>query len=192
LVCLFRISQRDLKINTLDDYLEANNDFLLFQTHCGRIRDCVKKIGAKLELRRLEDILEDFYKRRNQVLHGKKLPFTIIEDMFVLPIVEGSEFNPNYWKAELLWEDVNNIEMESVKDVYNILFNEMITCLNSIYSRILTKIKSESKFSTLINMMINYQPDENNYITCSGSIDNQFMSDRLLTLASGSEESDSE
>lgn len=186
LVCLFRISQKDSKIKTMDDYLDANNDFLLFQTHCGRIRDCVHKIGIKLKLERLVDILEDFYKRRNQVLHGKKLPFAIIEDMFVLPNVEGSEFNPNYWKDELLWEDVNKDEMEFVKDVYDILFNEMINCLNSIYSKMLTKIKSESKFSTLINMMMNYQPSESNYITCSGIFDNHLMSDRLLTSASGS------
>ncbi len=186
LVCLLRISEKKLEIKALDDYLDANNDFILFQTHCGRIRDCVNKIGVKLKIDRLEYGLEDFYKRRNQVLHGKKLPFTIIEDMFVLPKVSGNEFNPNLWSDELLWEDLNPKEMEFVNDIYGELYNEMISCLNSIYSQILTEVKNNSVHSSLIEMMKNYQPNESNYITCSGITDNHFMSERLLTSASGS------
>jgi hypothetical protein len=186
LVCLFRIANASNEIKSIDDYLDENNNFLLFQTHCGRIRDCVHKIGIKLKLGNLEENLIDFYKCRNHVLHGKKIPFTIIEEMFVLPIVEGKEFNENYWKDDLLWEEVQKTEKEFVKDIYSELFDKMIFCLNSIYSKVLSKIKNSPEYNSTIEMMNNYKPNDNMYKTEAYLTDNHFMSERILNSASGS------
>jgi hypothetical protein len=186
LVCLFRITQKETNVNTLDEYLNANNDFILFQTHCGRIRDCVHKIGTELKLDKLENNLENFYKIRNQVLHGKKLPFTFIEEMFVLPKVSGKNINPDYWDDNLLWEDINPKEMEIVDEIYKNLYSEMIACLNSVYSKILTEIKNKSELNKIISMMDNYIPNDNNYVISLGIQDNHLMADRILQSASGS------
>lgn len=188
LVCLFRIKQKEIIVQDIENYIELNNDFILFQTHCGRIRDCVHKIGVELKLKRLENKLEDFYKRRNNVLHGRKLPFTIIEEQFVLPIVEGAEFNPSLWKDELRWEDIHKTDIEYVDTVYEELFTQLIFSLNSIYSQAISAIKSEDSFSSIIEKMAKYESKDENYVTCSGIIDNHSLGNRFLSSLSGSEE----
>lgn len=186
LVCLYRIDLKKSKISTLDDYLDANNNFLLFNTHCGRIRDCVKKIGEKLGIHDLHNLLEDFYKKRNIVLHGKKIPFTIIEDSFVLPLINGVDHNTNHWNDSLRWKDVNDLDLEFVNEFFSELYKEMLSCLSSVYSRLLNNIKKDNSYVGLLQMMKEYEPIEDNYVTCSGINNNHIMSDRKFMFNSGS------
>jgi hypothetical protein len=72
-------------ISDIDEYVQINNDFLSFQAHAGRIRDCVRRMGELFGLDNLDKGLNDFYQQRNEVLHGCKVPYMIIEGMLAIP-----------------------------------------------------------------------------------------------------------
>jgi hypothetical protein len=177
LVSLFRISNKAIKVENVEHYLDANNDFILFQTHCGRIRDCVHKIGSDLSIEKLENGLKDFYKRRNHVLHSKKLPFTIIEEMLLMPKVQGADFNPHEWHDDLRWEDIDPNDLEIVSDIYSELYTEILSCLNSIYSRILSTIADDPQFETIVDLLEDHRAEEYSNVNPSGIIDNHTMAD---------------
>lgn len=71
--------------NDIHDYIQVNNDFVAFQAHAGRIRDCMKKIGESMNVGDLATGLEEYYQQRNNVLHGCKIPFSIIEGYLAIP-----------------------------------------------------------------------------------------------------------
>jgi len=186
LVSIFRIAHKSRKIENLEDYLDANNDFILFHAHCGRIRDCVQKIGEKLSVSNLEARLEDFYQRRNEVLHGKKLPFTILEDTFLLPTISGVDFIPSSWHDKLNWEEISFEQLNIINEVYLDLYGTMINALNSIYSKLISLVKQSKEFEKTIKSLDDFQPDDSQYITLSGIQSNHQMPERIVGAASGS------
>lgn len=101
-------------------------------------------------------------------------------DTLALPFINDS------WNDKLIWEDINPKDMKNVYTIYEELLNEMISCLNSIYSNILTSIKNQNTFSKIFENMKNFEPNSVNYHTCSGIVDNHFMSNRIIRTTSGS------
>ncbi len=186
LVSIYRIKMQNLPIISLEDYLNENDRFILFQTQCGRIYDCVHKIGNILHLPTLEEHLVSFYKTRNQVLHGKKLPFTIIEGMFTLPRIMKDESENEKWHDKLLWNELNQGALEFVFDVYNELYNEMVKQLNAVYTKIISSLSGDKKFQKVSLILNNYERKPNEYIVASGISENHVMASIIVGEASGS------
>ncbi|MDP8237863.1 MAG: hypothetical protein P9X24_02125 [Candidatus Hatepunaea meridiana] len=185
-VCLYRIKFSNTKIETIEEYIEANNNFILFQTHCGRIRDCVGKLGTILGLKDLSNSLNDFYQMRNNVLHGKKIPFAFIDNFFALPHIEGENPNVDLWKDKLKWSEVSEKDLEFIDDIYENLYNTMLSSLNGIYSQILTCVRDKSNLKVIVTKMEQYSPSEDYDYTWSGMINNHSATYRLIENLSGS------
>lgn len=110
------ISKSDLRIDSIKDYLNVLKDLMAFYAHCGRIRDCLIKICnlflSKNETESITKGLEEYYQQRNNVLHGKKMPYSINEGLFLTPRIKGEEEeNNNSWSSSKKWDDFDKNDL---------------------------------------------------------------------------------
>jgi hypothetical protein len=145
IILLKRIVDRYLVervLNNIEEYLDSQNDFLLFQLHLGRIKDLVEKMGVIINKKGIEKELNEYYQQRNTVIHGKKLPFIFIEGVLGIPIPKGQDEDIGKWSSDKNWDDVDANSFELISEFYKVTFDNLLICLNKVYFNILTSIKS--------------------------------------------------
>ena len=142
-VCLKRIVETKLFFlpETLDEYLDLTSLFLSFQAHTGRIRDCIKKMGEQFTLIDLYDKLDNFYKQRNESLHGCKIPFMIIDGFISIPHIKGTDEDPLKWHDTLTWDEAEKLNFKPINDYMSVTFSQLLPVVNSCLYQLFEKIK---------------------------------------------------
>lgn len=181
-VCLYRIQKKGASAQDLEEYLDANNDFILFQAHSGRIRDSVIKLGNLFNIQNLNQNLDGFYAKRNEVLHGIKIPFTLYGDLLRMPEVQEGR---DSWHDKKNWDDVDPEDFEFVTDKYEELYTEMIDALRGVFSKLILEVNKQENLKQVIEFMNNQEPSEEK-ITCSGITENHSLPESFVGPISGS------
>ena len=129
------------KVHSIEEYLRVNNTFLCFQAHAGRIRDGVKKMGELFRILDLDKDLNEYYQQRNQVLHGCKVPYMIIEGILAIPPIKGEKENAEYWNSNRTWHEMNPDDFQFLPDYVSVTFEGILEKLNSALYKLLPEIK---------------------------------------------------
>ncbi len=141
----------NLEVNMYDDYLNLLNYFFVFQAHSGRIRDnignmCEKIFESNSVAKHHSLRLEEFYQRRNEVLHGKKLPFNIVSGLLYIPEIKGKEEESFKWNSHKQWDEINDEELKVANEYMDETIQEMTNIVNSILGAMYDEIMEAIKF----------------------------------------------
>jgi hypothetical protein len=162
IVCCYDIIEEYKSLSSkgfLDIDLQSTIALISFIANIGREHDLYKKLVelVKLDFLYKSSNLDDFYKKRNNLIHGKKIPFLKIYEQYVIPNVEGKETEINLWNDGCFWEDFKKKEpinlIDFMLETYNSLLNELNDNLYSLYSNLKDKY----------NVKIKYSPNGTNY-----------------------------
>lgn len=138
----------NLKIEKYGDYVNFLNSLMCFQSHAGRVRDNAKKltelvIGSKKEQDKINRILEEYYKQRNNVLHARKIPFAIYEKSVLIPIPQGTDTSDlKKWSSDMSWDDITSkSDIEFLPDYLKMSLDGIIMHLNQLLSNLIHPVK---------------------------------------------------
>jgi len=175
-ICIYEICRTDHFIEKSDQgtYLRTLNDLVAFQAHIGRMRDNIKHLLSsffeKPETSEKYSRFQDFYKKRNHVLHGKKLPMRILESMVLVPKIEGKSIEPSAWNSNLTWEDYREEDFVFVDEFLQSTLNELMTIVNDIYGSLYDKVKSITKSDVNFIPLEEYEDEQLGSIDASGTV----------------------
>lgn len=153
---------KSCKVSNMHDYVHINNDFMAFQAHAGRIRDTLKRCGELLGDNNLANKLNEYYQQRNNVLHGCKVPFSIVEGAICIPRIKGAEEDSTKWNDTMTWDDVDQNNIEFLDDFMNETYREIVYEVNTALSRLISTVKTlteKLKIKLDVPSEINAQPD---------------------------------
>jgi len=123
----------------VEPYIKLMNIFLVFHSHAGRIRDLVNKMGNQWQIPDLAKDLNEYYQRRNNILHESKAPIGFIDGVLTVLVPEGETPEESKWAADRLWYDPNGTSLEFLNDYLKDTFLEIVSFLNnsleSLYSK---------------------------------------------------------
>jgi hypothetical protein len=178
MICMQEIIDQinKLEIKEVKSYLSINNLFLAFQAHTGRVRDCLNNIGYIFNLHDLSKDLDDLYRKRNNALHGCKIPFMIIDGFVMLPDIQGDDQSGNKWNDKKLWSDVDLDDSNSsfLNDFLETSFRDIVAGTQSGLSRLYTEVH---KFVKEKGFVLSPGSDESYSINPSGiMVDNHISS----------------
>lgn len=155
---LSRISFAD--VSDIKKYMDLMNKYIAFHAHAGRIRDLSDKIGILYELPDLGKDLNEYYQRRNNVLHKSKAPIELIEGIISIITPEGELPDPTKWSSDKLWSDESNVSIEFVEKYLQETFQEILTifnnCLERLYSIRISQIIKESEIQLMPEEGVSY------------------------------------
>lgn len=129
-----------IDLTSIEGYISANNEFLAFQAHTGRVHDCLKKMGTIFRLQELEKELYDYYQQRNEILHGCKIPFMIIEGLLAIPAIMGRDQDPSKWHSDKSWNEVKPEEFAFLSEYLSETLDGITKLLNKALYKLLPKI----------------------------------------------------
>lgn len=168
---------KSYSIHTLDskdkllDYIQLMSDYMAFHAHAGRIRDLVIKMGALYRIGDLGNALNEYFQRRNIVLHESKAPIEFIEGVVSILVPVGEKEERTEWHREKLWTEDTNTSIEFIPDYLDDTLNEILTILNNI----LEKLYSRTIAQIVKDRGINITPTSDAYddygVSASGTSD---------------------
>jgi len=168
------------KITDIQSYLKINNMFLAFQAHCGRIRDCVKRMGELFGDKYLYQKLDEYYEQRNEALHGCKIPFMVIEGFIAIMPIKGKTEDNSKWNNKKSWQDVNTNDFNFLSDYMNKIYEEICSILNSCLYQLLEPIESIMKTH---NMRLEPNKSEYPNYNSSGIQNNHFYTSTCFSCS---------
>jgi hypothetical protein len=144
-VCLEEICQSNFSVDFEKpaEYLKVLNQFISFQAHSGRIHDNLSRLLYiylnDRDAERLIARLYDTYQKRNNVLHGKKLPCRI-EDSLVMIVKLDDSKTEGGWTSDLNWNEYNPKEVVILSDYLKDTLNEICLVFNDIINNLIEPI----------------------------------------------------
>lgn len=147
-------SEKLINYDNTDKYLEHINLFMAYNAHIGRITDLVENLAENKLLKvKLSRNFNEYYQRRNVILHGKKIPviFDINKtDSVSIPRPKGEKEDPKKWNDTNNWIDLEDQEFTTVEDYLIETFNSIVTNFNAllgnIYSELKTSLNSKNSY----------------------------------------------
>ena len=141
LICMHYIGQNIAVVDfaTPSSYILALNNFIAFQGHSGRLMDNLKRTIVLFLPNQAESLilgLKDLYQKRNEIIHGKKLPFIIEDQLLLVAEIKGSEENRGAWTGSMLWKEYES-DMIFISDFYK----ESVIGISKCYNNILYNLK---------------------------------------------------
>jgi len=153
LLLLDHLLKKDYHIReNFHDYFDLQNNFLAFHANSGRIRDNIRKMlflffedgrnPGRLNERANEllNYLDDYYQQRNEVLHGKKLPFGSFEGELLIAKPKGEEEKKSLWESKRNWDDFEERDLEFAIEYLDETFNGLIQVANRLLMNIQERI----------------------------------------------------
>ena len=126
------------------EYLNLLNSFMAFQAHAGRVRDnAIKLLSLHFPKDRVNELmpqLEDLYQKRNQVLHGKKLPVRIEDSLVLIASPMGKEDRPEKWNSDMNWSEFNKSNFNFISDFLKSTVTEISNAYNNLVGNLITPI----------------------------------------------------
>lgn len=126
------------------EYLNLLNSFMSFQAHAGRIRDnSIKLLSIHFPNDKVNALcvqLEDLYKQRNQVLHGKKLPVRIEDGLVLIASPMGKEVRLDKWNSDMHWSESDESNFEFITDYFKSKVIEISKAYNNVLGNLITPI----------------------------------------------------
>jgi len=125
----------------IEPYIKLMNIFVVFHSHAGRIRDLVKKMGEQWQLPNLATHLNEYYQRRNNILHESKAPIGFVDGVLKILVPEGDTPDETKWAGRRLWYDPNSASLEFLHEYLAETFADVVALLNnsleSLYSTVI-------------------------------------------------------
>lgn len=161
LICLYEIVENRDSLcmvnlqdsNGIKNYVNLMNMYIAFHAHAGRIKDLIYKMGNLYGIKDLADKLNEYFKRRNTVLHESKAPIGFIEGIVAILTPEGESSDSTKWQSGKLWTDDSNTSIEFINDYFEDTFREIVTitnnCLERLYSSKIAKIMEGIRIGTV-------------------------------------------
>lgn len=139
-----------------ENYLDAVNLFVAFYAHIGRVRDLIKKIGELWNQGSLFLPLNEYYKKRNNVLHESKLPgWLICGVLYILP-PEGEKNDANKWGSNRKWNNADPDFCEPATEHLAEVFEEIAQLVNNAFCKLYAEsIKPYLKKSNIVLLSSN-------------------------------------
>ena len=147
-ICMQNISNECTSINLANptEYLILLNSFMAFQAHAGRVRDnAIKLLSLHLPSDRVNELmpqLEDLYQKRNQVLHGKKLPIRIEDSLVLIASPMGKEDRPEKWNSDMNWSEINESNFNFISYFLKSTVAEISNAYNNLVGNLISPILS--------------------------------------------------
>ena len=144
LILMYHINERVSMIGDIQDiknYLDYLNNFQAFHAHIGKIYDMIQNIEALFkdyfnDIGNIHEDLYPFWQSRVNVIHSKKIPFTIISDEMAI-VKPSNKESDEYWKKNYNdWDDAQNIDIEFIKDYLSTTLYNILPKVNSILFKI--------------------------------------------------------
>ena len=103
--------------------------------------------------------LEDLYQQRNQVLHGKKLPIRIEENLVLIASPMGKEERAEKWNSNMNWSQFQETNFYFISDYLKSTVNEISKTYNNIVGNLMTPILNIVKTKGInLNELIKNRP----------------------------------
>lgn len=170
----------------INDLLQQNIDFIAFHAYVGKIRDGIETMGTLMSKPDLFLKFDNYWKERCVVIHDKKLPFSIIDGVYL--ILKKPQLIKDYANnEEFSWYSFNENDFAFISDYLTETFEGVLNELNSSLFDLLNaikKIKEETHFNLKssdyedsihtcnddLTELSNFSPSINvRYISLSGS-----------------------
>lgn len=174
-VCMNSIckSIHEVNLENPEEYLTMLNNFISFQAHSGRIHDNTNRLLTiylpASKAKELINRLEDTYQKRNTVLHGKKLPYRIIDSLVLIAPIKGADESAIGWHSSMNWADFSESNLVFFTDYLNQTLLELCSVFNDIISNLIDPIK-KIIFEHKINIETNTDSKEMMSLNSSGVI----------------------
>lgn len=173
IICMKYLSDsiKPIDIQVHSDYINLINSFMAFHAHAGRVRDNACNIlSLYFKKERVVELivqLEEIFNQRHQVLHGKKIPFRLVEGIPVFMQPMGKDFNPEKWNSSMNWAEFNNSPLACIDEYMKSTINEISKAYNNIIGNLIEPI-----FEFIETKKINIE-DVNKSPISTSSIGNQ-------------------
>jgi len=148
-VCMKYIVEeiKDLQVTGYKEYLKFLNSLICFQAHAGRIRDNIKKLTASMissgrEQEECNILLEKCYQERNNILHGTKIPFALLEKSVLIPLPQGKDIDTKRWSTDKTWDDIEIEDYKFLEIYLQESFDDILSNLNRSLFKILPHVYS--------------------------------------------------
>lgn len=145
-ICMNSICNSRLEVNLKNptEYLSMLNQFMAFQAHAGRIRDNTTELLTvyfnKKTVAELMVNLNDTYQKRNNVLHGKKLPYRIEDSLVLIAPVKGESENSKDWDSGMNWSQFGSEDLVFLGDYLKSTLHEISKTFNIIIANLIKPI----------------------------------------------------
>lgn len=121
-----------------------------------------EKIGESMKVHDLAKGLEEYYQQRNNVLHGCKIPFSILEGHFLIPKIKGAEEDSVKWNYTMSWDNIKPNDFDFLENYMNDSYRGILTEVNSALLRLITNVRAlveKLKIKVSTPLIINTTPD---------------------------------
>lgn len=137
-----------LQFSVLEEFLDLQDNLLLFFTHLGRIRDNVESASTCLlhaKTKETTSILDEFYHKRHILVHGKTLPivFRNSGEIFVPTLSKNGTDISGWNHKEHKWEDISHMPQESLEITVTQLYWELLAKLIEVFGIFKKEIDEE-------------------------------------------------
>ena len=165
------ITNRQINTSTPSGYIRFLNDFLAFQANAGRVKDNFEKLlhiylNKKSE-NEISRSLNSIYQERNNVIHGRKVPYSLFENLVLIAPPEGEKNDDKKWNDKMSWNQFDKKDLVFLVDYLSETLHEICIISNDILGQILGPIRGLIKQYNIIITSIG--PSKAN-IDASGSI----------------------
>jgi hypothetical protein len=111
--------QRLNEIKNFKIYAHNLNLWMAFHSHLGRVHDMVKAFTGELDKSDVLKRFDEYWKERNIVLHGPKVPMKWVYNTLAIPPL-GEK--PKHWNDKMVWSELKEGDIEFIaKQVSKIL-----------------------------------------------------------------------
>lgn len=132
-------------IYTFEAYRRVANDLMAFQAYSGRLRDNVEKCGLILVNDRFANELilglSGLYAQRHVFIHGCKVPFSINDGVFMMPLPKRNTDSRQGYGQSDPWYRITSSEMVEISKFLSEVMSELCPIVNGILHLFLPKVK---------------------------------------------------
>lgn len=163
-----------LQVEKYPDYIKFLNILMCFESHAGRVRDNAKNlvesvVRSKQKQKKIILILEDYYKRRHNVLHGRKIPFDIFEKSILIPVPQGKDISDlKKWSSDMAWDKISSkSDIQFLSDYLKNSFEGIVEHLNQVFYNVIEDVEVIVSENNIV-----LTPPNESYVECdpSGSV----------------------
>lgn len=142
IICMKEITRLNFNFEQLsiEKYLSILNNQMAFQANASRFRDNAKNLMCQYmfcsEVNSKIKIIKEIYDERCCILHGKKIPFILIEGKIQIPKKEYLSKYQNQIRYKYTWDNFDINEFEVLNLHLEKAFNEICEYFESILKEI--------------------------------------------------------
>ncbi|MCX8487272.1 MAG: hypothetical protein ORN53_08915 [Crocinitomicaceae bacterium] len=162
IICMELIKSKQLEeIENFQDYLEIINSLMSFHSHMVRVHDNLQKIAmilfniSKGETKEILKPVEDFYQKRNNILHSRKLPIRFYDTALLIPGIGGANPKPGEWHDKLTWDSTDGEDYAFLESYFEESVIKLCKSVNEVLCKLIKPVKELIKNYNIVIPDIN-------------------------------------